>query len=231
MAIIYKKGDKMAGIWDRLNDEVLLDLKKCKKGKLAGQNWTICKDLTCRTFYFEPNKYTIRIWQEEGLYKKEIEIDSRVIFVCERPGPNNPVKEEDSTVRRCWGEENANRRSVWRLRRFLKVRKDYGLQDCYITNIVKCSKFSGTDSPSVDEIKECSKHLIKEIEIIQPEVVVAVGGGQDNILRRKPFKALIGDKLHKITHYAFRGSEEELWESWDREFKELKRKISSSPIM
>jgi len=43
------------------------------------------------------------------------------------------------------------------------------------------------------------------------------------------FKALIGDTLHKITHWAFRGSEEELWERWDREFKELKGKISSSP--
>jgi hypothetical protein len=77
-------------------------------------------------------------------------------------------------------------------------------------------------------------HLIKEIEIIKPEIVVAVGCSQYDILRsrRKPFKALIesqGGKLHEITHYAFRGSVKELWERWDREFKELKGKMLSSP--
>ena len=214
-------------IFDRLNKEVLLKLKECKSKKT-------CEGLTCRTFYFEPNNDTIGMWQEEGLYQEEIKIDSRVIFVCERPGPNNPIKEEDITVKRCWGKESANPRAIRRLERFRDVRKKYGLENCHITNIVKCSKFSGTDSPSVDEIKECSRHLIKEIEIIQPEVVVAVGGGQYDILRsqRKPFKALIesqGGELHKITHYAFRGSEKELWKRWDREFKELKGKISSSP--
>ena len=216
--------------FNRLNNKVLRDLKKCKK---AGQNGTTCKDLTCRAFYFEPNKYTIKKWLvEEGFYNKGI--DRRVIFVCERPGPNNEVKPNDTKVYSCFKVNDANQRVgvARKLERFHDVRKKYGLENCQITNIIKCSKFSGTDSPSADEINECSKHLIKEFKMIQPEVVVAVGSGQYKILRRKPFKAFIesqGGKLHKITHYAYRGSVKELWERWNREFKELKGKISPSP--
>ena len=35
----------MMNAFDQLDDEVLRELKECKKGKLAGQNWTTCKDL------------------------------------------------------------------------------------------------------------------------------------------------------------------------------------------
>ena len=225
----------MMDIFDRLNDEVLQDLKKCKKGKLGEQNWTICKDLTCRAFYFEPNWCTKREWrEEEGFYKKGI--DRRVIFVGERPGPNNEVLPNDTEIYSCFKVNNANRRvSVARkLKRFHDVRKKYGLENSYLTNIVKCSKFSGTNKPSVDEINECSKHLINEFKIIQPEVFVAVGDFQYKILGSKKFKfkALIeaqGGKLHRITHWAFYRSEKELLDNWDREFKELKGKISSSP--
>jgi hypothetical protein len=53
----------MTDIFDRLNKEVLPALRKCKGNKT-------CKDLTCRVFYFEPNKPTIEIWHREGLYKE-----------------------------------------------------------------------------------------------------------------------------------------------------------------
>jgi hypothetical protein len=52
----------MMDILGKLNDKVLRDIEKCKKGKLgkrAGQNWTICKDLECRVFYFEPKNRAI----------------------------------------------------------------------------------------------------------------------------------------------------------------------------
>jgi len=217
--------------FDRLNSKVLRDLKKCKKGELAGQNWTTCKGLTCRAFYFEPNKFTIKMWREKKkFYKKGI--DRRVLFVLQRPGPNPKVKEGDIAVKPCFGLENANPFALRRLERFHDVRKKYGLENCYMTNIVKCSKFLKNIPPSVDEIEECSKHLIKEIEIIDPEVVVAVGDVQDKILRRKPFKELIeslGCKLYKVTHYGYRDSVEKLWKRWDIEFTELKNKISPSP--
>lgn len=224
--------------FDRLNDEVLRDIEKCKKGKLgkrAGQNWIICKDLECRVFYFEPNKDTIKKWREkQKFYKKGI--DRRVIFVAERPGPTPGLIPHDTTVHRIFCVENDSRPGVARkLERCHQVRKQYGLENCYLTNIVKCSRFTGTDSPCVHEINECSKHLIREIEIINPEAVVAVGDFQDKTLRTEPFKAFIEDKgrkLHKITHWAFRGirgSKETLSERWDREFTELKEKISRSP--
>jgi uracil-DNA glycosylase family 4 len=223
----------MTDIFHRLNNEVLHDLRKCKKNKT-------CEGLTCRTFYFEPNEFTIKKWrEEEGFYKKGI--DRRVIFVGERPGPNNEVLPNDTKVYPCFKVNDANRRVAVarKLQRFHDVRKKYGFENCCLTNIVKCSKFSGTDKPSVDEINECSRHLINEIKIIQPEVVVAVGDFQYKTLGSKKFKfkEIIesqGGKLHKITHWAFRYwalrlSEAEFLERWDREFRELKGIISPSP--
>jgi len=223
--------------FDQLNDEVLQDITKCKNGELgerAGQNWIICKDLECRVFYFEPNKDTIKKWREkEGFYKKGI--DMRVLFVAERPGPTPGLLPNDTKVQRCFCVEDDSRPGVARkLERFHEVRKKYGLENCCLTNIVKCSRFTGTDSPCVHEINECSKHLIREIEIIDPEVVVAVGGFQYEKLRTETFKAFIEDKgrkLHKISHWSFRGvrgSKETLSKRWDREFTELKEKISRS---
>src|SRR4030042_4046714 len=142
MPIAQNKGGKMMDIFKRLNNRVVRDLKECKKGKLAGQNWRICKNLICRAFYFEPNKDTIKQWrEEEGFYKKGI--DRRVIFVGERPGQNNEVSTNDAKVYPCFKVNDANRRVnvAQKLERFHNVRKKYGLENCCLTNIVKCSKF------------------------------------------------------------------------------------------
>ena len=149
----------MTDIFDRLNNEVLHDLRKCKKNKT-------CEGLTRRTFYFEPNEFTIKMWQEEGLYKKGI--DGRALFVCESPGPKSAVKEEDITVKRCWGKENADPAVIWRLERFRKLRESYGLENCFMTNVVKCGPKKGKNHTH-EETKNCSEFLDKEIKIIKPE--------------------------------------------------------------
>ena len=44
---------------------------------------------------------------------------------------------------------------------------------CYVTNTVKCV----TLSPSSEAIEHCKQaHLLEEIKIVQPNVVVAIGG-------------------------------------------------------
>jgi DNA polymerase len=44
----------------------------------------------------------------------------------------------------------------------------------YITNVVKCRPPKNRD-PQPDEIKECSKYLDRQIELIHPKVVVTLG--------------------------------------------------------
>ena len=200
----------MMGNFDRLNNEVLRNLKKCKKNKT-------CEALTCRGYYFEPNRCTLREWLDEGLYKKGI--DKRAIFVCESPGPSNPLEKEVINVERCWDIEHPGRGGKKKLERFLEVRKKHGLQNCYVTNVVKCGA------------RPNNKHSPKEIEIIQPEVVVAVGREAEHILKKyyTRFLESQGCGWHRISHYAFRGGVEALRDNWDRQFQELKTKISPVP--
>ncbi len=211
--------------YDRLNDELLPALRKCKEDKNC--------NLICRAFYFEPNKHTIKKWQEECFYKEESSTKreiKRAIFVCESPGPGGQVEPDDIEVKRCWGKENANKEwiSLRNLDRFPIRPNGYEyssiFNNCYITNIVKCGpRPKSTAHHSDEEIKSCSKWLEKELEIIQPLVVIAVGGEVYNFLQGKHYKEIIESKsieLYKIYHYSYRRSDQELFIKWVEQFQD-----------
>ena len=46
--------------------------------------------------------------------------------------------------------------------------------DVYIANVLKCRP-PGNRNPEPDEVETCSPYLIRQIEIIQPKVIVALG--------------------------------------------------------
>jgi hypothetical protein len=219
--LVYEKEGKVMKIptlsddqYNRLNDELLPEIRNCKKDNN-------CRNLTRRGFYFEPNKHTIKKWQqesfykEEGLTKREIK---RAIFVCESPGPGSPVEQEDIEVKRCWGKENTHNKwtSLRNLDRFPIRQNGYAysniFKNCYITNIVKCGpRPKNTIHHGYEEIEKCSEWLKKEIEIIQPFVVIAVGEEAYNFLRGKHYKDFIeskGIKLYKIYHYSHRRNDQ-----------------------
>jgi hypothetical protein len=200
----------MTDILDKLDDEVLQELKECKKKKT-------CKGLTCRAFYFEPNRYTINKWREEGLYKKGIA--TRVIFVCESPGPGSNVVPENIDVKRCWGKENANPNSIWRLRRFRELRENYGLENCYITNVVKCGPKNGL-THSKHEIDHCSEFLKDELKIIKPKLIIAVGRKAEQILRKYHMELIekLRCELIEVMHYS-QGNPQRDWDEKLGRFK------------
>ncbi len=47
-------------------------------------------------------------------------------------------------------------------------------EDVYIANVLKCRP-PGNRDPAPDEVETCSPYLIRQIEIIQPKVIVALG--------------------------------------------------------
>lgn len=49
-----------------------------------------------------------------------------------------------------------------------------GRGDVYICNVLKCRP-PGNRNPSVDEVAECEPYLVRQLEIIRPEVIVALG--------------------------------------------------------
>lgn len=57
-----------------------------------------------------------------------------------------------------------------------KIIKAMGLsrEDVYITNVVKCRP-PGNRNPALDEIIECLPYLEKQIELIKPKVICALG--------------------------------------------------------
>ncbi len=182
------------------------EIRRCKEDRT-------CRSLTVRPYFFEPNPETAKEWHAQGIFLGEL--DRRVMFVCESPGPSGN-RAKPGMVMRCWAESPRDRR-------FQKVREKYGLQDCYITNTVKCGVRQGTRHTDA-EFDACIGFLVRELEMIQPMIAVGVGGNALHALRSWALPRLTAPPvLFEITHYSTRRNP---WEAWDREFPELHRLLS-----
>jgi uracil-DNA glycosylase len=47
-------------------------------------------------------------------------------------------------------------------------------ENVYIANVLKCRP-PGNRNPAPDEVEKCTPHLLKQIELIQPKLIVAMG--------------------------------------------------------
>jgi uracil-DNA glycosylase family 4 len=177
--------------------KLLKEIQICKLEKR-------CSYLNTRQFYFEPNSFTIKSWNQRGLYQKEL--DNRVMFVCESPGPSAD-KEPGSNIVPCFFYSARDHY-------FEEARRKYGLENCYITNTVKCGPRRGTKHTQA-EVEACRAFLLREIDLIKPQVIVGVGNNAYNTLLDTLNHIRTRPALFKISHYAFRGNP---WQRWDEEF-------------
>lgn len=92
----------------------------------------------------------------------EGDVDTKLIFIGEAPG-----KEEDHQARPFVGDAG---------KVLTNLIKKMGLkrEDVYIANIVKCRP-PGNRDPEDDEITTCRAFVEKQIEIINPKVIMALG--------------------------------------------------------
>ncbi len=90
-------------------------------------------------------------------------LDTPVIFVGEGPG-----EEEDKTGRPFVGRAG---------QLLTKMLEEVGLkrEDVYITNVVKCRP-PGNRVPTQQEMNACGHFLLAQIGIINPKVIVTLGG-------------------------------------------------------
>lgn len=104
-----------------------------------------------------------------GLYKTrknpvpgEGRIDAEVVFVGEAPGAR-----EDETGRPFVGAAG---------KLLTELLESIGLKrgDVYITNIVKCRP-PGNRDPREEEIRACLPYLVRQLRLIEPHVIVALG--------------------------------------------------------
>lgn len=109
--------------------------------------------------------------------------DTRLMFVGEAPG-----REEDLQARPFVGDAGMV------LTRLIE-KMGFERGDVYIANIVKCRPPMNRE-PEIDEIQSCRGFVEKQIEIINPEVIMSLG--------RISAQTLIGNAKLKIT--AIRGN-------------------------
>lgn len=92
----------------------------------------------------------------------EGDADARIMFIGEAPG-----KEEDLQARPFVGEAG-------QLLTRLIEKMGFKREDVYIANIVKCRPPMNRD-PQEDEISTCLPFLEKQIEVISPKIIIALG--------------------------------------------------------
>jgi len=182
-----------------------------------------CPRLTIRELYFEPNRGTLQAWRDaHGFYSRGI--DTRLMFVCESPSdrrdraepPHFDVDGQPGWI--CWN-------LTWQDARFREMRIKHGLENCLITNAVKC----GLERPSTPlnltetEITNCADFLRQEVEAVCPRVLACLGGAAYRIVQEQVIPRLpVLVPAVQLTHYSHRCSNEELFSRWDRELLNVK---------
>ena len=70
-------------------------------------------------------------------------------------------------------------------------------KDVYILNIVKCRPPENRN-PSIEEINKCERYLKKQLKIIQPKIIVALGRiAAQTLLNNKNTLSDLRNKIHK----------------------------------
>jgi DNA polymerase len=88
---------------------------------------------------------------------------ARLVFVGEAPGADEDAKGEPFVGR-------AGQLLTEIITKGMKLRRE----DVYICNVIKCRP-PGNRNPEPDEVESCEPFLLRQLEIIGPEVIVALG--------------------------------------------------------
>jgi len=119
--------------------------------------------------YFEDIKQQVSSCKKCPLYKTKKNYvfgngnpDADIIFIGEAPGRDEDIK----------GEAFVGRAGK-KLTQMIKA-MGYERKDIFIANIVKCRP-PGNATPGPEIIKKCFPYLQKQIAIIEPKVIVALG--------------------------------------------------------
>lgn len=140
---------------------------------------------------------------------------ARLVFVGEGPGADEDLKGEPFV-----GEAG---QVLNRIITAMGLKRE----DVYICNVVKCRP-PGNRDPEQDEIAACSDFLLRQLQSIKPEVIVALGkfasqtllGTKEPISRlRGKFRYFHGIPLMPTFHPSYllrnKGDSGPFWEVWD----------------
>ncbi|MEW6455312.1 MAG: uracil-DNA glycosylase [Acidobacteriota bacterium] len=141
--------------WLKFFQEIDVENLNLKKNLKKEKLWELEKDvLNCKACPLHEVK--INYVFGEGNPGAEI------LFVGEAPG-----EDEDIQGRPFVGEAG---KLLTKIIEGMKFNRD----DVYIANVLKCRP-PNNRNPKAPEIEQCKKYLIKQIEIINPKVIIALG--------------------------------------------------------
>lgn len=109
-------------------------------------------------------------------------VPARVMIVGEAPG----VKGADRTGVPFTGDRSGRRLQALLIRLGLSLATDPAdpappLRDCFLSNAVRCNP-PGNRRPTRTEIAACAPHLLAELALVRPRLIVAVGGVAAGVL-------------------------------------------------
>ena len=74
----------------------------------------------------------------------------------------------------------------------------YQRNDVYISNLVKC-KTSENQDPNSDEVASCESYLLRQIKLVQPDLILVLGGiAAQRLLKSKSTLSRLRGQLHYI---------------------------------
>jgi len=139
-----------------------------------------------------------------------------VLFLAQNPASNRKGI-------RIFNSDNENDRL------FIDMLTEIGIERdaVYVTNLVKCS--SKTNDPPESSVEPCQMHFRKELEILRPRLIVAVGAFSRRFLQGDNGKVTTwnGYSVTAIRHPAYYLRNRDI-ESYRKEFAFLKKIINST---
>ena len=114
--------------------------------------------------------------------------NAELMFVGEAPGADEDLQ----------GEPFVGRAGKL-LTRIIEDGMKLKREEVYIANVLKCRP-PGNRNPTPDEVETCSPYLIRQIELIQPKVMVALGSfAAKTLLNTTTNISALRGKLHPYT--------------------------------
>lgn len=114
--------------------------------------------------------------------------NAELMFVGEAPGADEDLQGEPFVGR-------AGKLLTKIIEDGMKLKRE----EVYIANVLKCRP-PGNRNPAPDEVETCSPYLIRQIELIQPKVMVALGSfAAKTVLNTTTNISALRGKLHPYT--------------------------------
>lgn len=158
--MMAEKNDRLWKLIDEIEDCLDCYGEFCKEFENYPCEYKVkFRELYNRAPWFFPLRNEVKGFLGNGEVKCDGKV-CKIVFVCIRPSTGTFPSEADDL--------------------FYGLLRDCGFKDAHVTDLIKCrGKAKETDAETIEKMaKNCLRFLEEEIKIIDPDLIVAVGGNK-----------------------------------------------------